>query len=99
MKIFGNGGHTLPYGYTILDGTSDSGPMAAGAAALLISALKQTRRPYTDVSLRASLLLGARPLQGYMADSDTSWYLAGKFYFSKRSVELERAVHTRLRFV
>jgi subtilisin family serine protease len=50
----------LPPGYAMFNGTSMASPQAAGAAALLISAAKQTGRQYQPAQLRQALLSSAR---------------------------------------
>jgi hypothetical protein len=50
----------LPPGYAIDGGTSTAGPMAAGAAALVISAARQSHVPYDAIRLKAALLSSAR---------------------------------------
>jgi len=59
--------YKLPPGYATNQGTSFSAPMAAGAAALLISAAKQTGAPYDAARLRWALKAGARYLPRYGA--------------------------------
>lgn len=56
-----------PYGYGANCGTSYAAPMAAGAAALLVSAAKQRGIPYDAASLREALVATARPIPGYAA--------------------------------
>ena len=53
---------TLPPGYAIDGGTSTATPMAAGAAALVISAAKQSGIPFGAARLKAALMGGARHL-------------------------------------
>jgi hypothetical protein len=50
----------LPAGYQISCCTSSSSPYAAGLAALLVSAAKQTRLPYSHGSLLRAIRAGAR---------------------------------------
>jgi hypothetical protein len=50
----------LPAGYQISCCTSSSSPYAAGLAALLVSAAKQTRLPYSRASLSRAIRFGAR---------------------------------------
>jgi hypothetical protein len=57
--------YQLPPGYTIAAGTSEANPMAAGAAALLISAAKQTGVPYDAERLKRALKYSARLLPDY----------------------------------
>ena len=52
--------YELPPGYTIAAGTSEANPMAAGAAALLISGAKQTGVPYDAGRLKRALKSSAR---------------------------------------
>ncbi len=60
-----NGLYDYPVGYDVNCGTSYAAPMAAGAAALLISAAKQAHVPYDAAHLRAALLEGAQRIEGY----------------------------------
>ncbi|HZI48339.1 MAG TPA: S8 family serine peptidase, partial [Pyrinomonadaceae bacterium] len=57
--------YEMPPGYTIAEGTSQANPMAAGAAALLISAAKQTGIPYDADRLKRALKYSARFLPDY----------------------------------
>jgi hypothetical protein len=59
------GTYPLPVGYQIYDGTSTSAPFAAAAAALLISAAKQSGVKYDPKRLRWALLSSARFLPKY----------------------------------
>lgn len=59
--------YQLPPGYTIAAGTSEANPMAAGAAALLISAAKQTGVPYDADRIKRAMKYTARFLPGYAA--------------------------------
>ncbi|HEY2975554.1 MAG TPA: S8 family serine peptidase [Pyrinomonadaceae bacterium] len=52
--------YQLPQGYGLGTGTSTAGPMAAGAAALVVSAAKQTHVPFTAATLKAALVGSAR---------------------------------------
>jgi hypothetical protein len=61
------GTYDLPPGYQVGGGTSTSTPMAAGAAALLISAAKQSGVKYDADRLRWAIMSGARYLQNYGA--------------------------------
>lgn len=54
------GVYELPPGYSIAGGTSTAGPTASAAAALLISAAKQSNIPYDAARIRAALLSSAR---------------------------------------
>lgn len=54
----------LPPGYSSAAGTSNSAPMAAGAAALLISAAKQSGIPYDGERIAWALKSSARYLRG-----------------------------------
>jgi hypothetical protein len=56
--------YKLPHGYTPFGGTSGAAPMAAGAAALLISAAKQSGISYTAEQVQWALKSGARFLPG-----------------------------------
>ena len=57
--------YEMPPGYTIAAGTSQANPTAAGAAALLISAAKQTGVPYDADRLKRALKYSARFLADY----------------------------------
>jgi len=57
--------YELPPGYGIAAGTSDANPMAAGAAALMISAAKQTGVLYDAGRLKRALKYSARWLPDY----------------------------------
>ena len=59
--------YELPPGYSFAAGTSEANPMAAGAAALLISAAKQTGVPYDADRLKRAMKYSARFLPGYAA--------------------------------
>ncbi len=59
--------YELPPGYTIAAGTSEANPMAAGAAALLISGAKQTGVPYDAARLKRAMKSSARFLPDYEA--------------------------------
>jgi hypothetical protein len=61
------GTYKLPPGYSIGFGTSDSTPMASAAAALLISAARQTGIPNDADRLRWAMKSSARYLPGYAA--------------------------------
>ena len=52
--------YELPPGYSIAGGTSTAGPTASAAAALLISAAKQSNVPYDAARIRVALLSSAR---------------------------------------
>lgn len=52
--------YRLPPGYSVDGGTSTATPMAAGAAALVVSAAKQTGVPHDAARLKAALTGGAR---------------------------------------
>jgi len=54
------GVYELPPGYSVAGGTSTAGPTATAAAALLISAAKQSGIKYDAMRLRAALLSSAR---------------------------------------
>jgi hypothetical protein len=54
--------YTLPPGYQLLNGTSMAAPQATGAAALLISAAKQTGAQYKPAQLRQAILSSTRLL-------------------------------------
>ena len=52
----------LPPGYSLFNGTSMASPQTAGAAALLVSAAKQTNRQHQPAQLRQALTSSARVL-------------------------------------
>lgn len=54
--------YVLPPGYQLLNGTSMASPQATGAAALLISAAKQTGKQYKPAQLRQAMLSSTRLL-------------------------------------
>jgi subtilisin family serine protease len=56
------GVHTLPAGYGMFNGTSMASPQAAGAAALLLSAAKQSNVQHSPAQLRTALITSARLL-------------------------------------
>jgi hypothetical protein len=61
------GTYALPPGYAMFNGTSMAAPMGAGAAALLISAAKQTGAQYQPDQLRQAMNSSARFLTAYQA--------------------------------
>lgn len=61
------GTYELPPGYGVMGGTSTSNPIAAGAAALLISAAKQSGVKYDADRLRWGIMSSARYLETYGA--------------------------------
>ena len=61
------GTYTLPPGLAMLNGTSMASPQAAGTAAVLVSAMKATKRSVTPAQLRKALLSTARVIPGYGA--------------------------------
>jgi hypothetical protein len=71
----------VPPGYQISCCTSATSPYAAGIAALLISAAKQSRIPYTADSLSRAMKVSARLVPGYQThqqgngalDIDAAW--------------------------
>lgn len=65
--LFRAGPYELPPGYLLTAGTSMAAPMAAGGAALLISAAKQTGVHFTADRLRWAMKSTARYLPGYAA--------------------------------
>ncbi|MET7828861.1 S8 family serine peptidase [Streptomyces sp. NPDC005386] len=60
-------GYTLPAGYSMLQGTSMASPQAAGASALLISAVKQKGLALTPATLRTALTSTADHIKGVQA--------------------------------
>jgi hypothetical protein len=54
--------YALPPGYQLMNGTSMAAPQATGAAALLISAAKQTGAQYKPAQLRQAMLSSTRLL-------------------------------------
>jgi hypothetical protein len=54
--------YVLPPGYQLMNGTSMASPQATGAAALLISAAKQTGAQYKPAQLRQAMLSSTRLL-------------------------------------
>lgn len=71
----------VPPGYQISCCTSATSPYAAGVAALLISAAKQSRIPYTEEGLSRAMKVSARLVPGFQAhqqgngalDIDAAW--------------------------
>ena len=61
------GTYDLPPGYGMFNGTSMAAPQATGAAALLLSAAKQTGRSHTAAQIRKAFNATARFLPGYTA--------------------------------
>ncbi len=61
------GTFTLPPGYGMFNGTSMAAPQATGAAALLLSAAKQTGRSHRAAQIRKAFNATARFLPGYTA--------------------------------
>jgi hypothetical protein len=61
------GTYELPPGYGVMGGTSTSNPTAAGAAALLISAAKQSGVKYDADRLRWAIMSSARYLENHGA--------------------------------
>jgi hypothetical protein len=67
QRVLGDGAK-IPPGYAVATGTSFSSPMAAGAAALLLSAAKQKKGvPHDAERVRWALLTSARFLDSYGA--------------------------------
>ena len=60
-------GILLPIGYGVTNGTSTAAPMAAGSAALLISAAKQAGIPHDPLRIKRAMVSGARQLADYTA--------------------------------
>ncbi|MEV7996441.1 S8 family serine peptidase [Streptomyces sp. NPDC086077] len=60
-------GYSLPPGYSMLQGTSMASPQATGAAALLLSAAKQTGIDLTPATLRTALTSTADHIKGVQA--------------------------------
>lgn len=63
--VFGGAGYDLPPGYATYAGTSFASPMAAGAAALLVSGARQQDLPAQPDQLRQALFSSARSLPGF----------------------------------
>jgi subtilisin family serine protease len=61
------GTYALPAGYAMFNGTSMASPQAAGGAALLVSAAKQSGVQYQPAQLRQSINSSARFIAGYGA--------------------------------
>jgi len=61
------GTYALPPGYAMFNGTSMASPQAAGGAALLVSAAKQSGVQYQPAQLRQSINSSARFIAGYGA--------------------------------
>ncbi|WP_353352864.1 S8 family serine peptidase [Intrasporangium sp. DVR] len=59
--------YACPVGYAMFNGTSMASPQAAGAAALLVSAAKQTGVQYQPEKLRKAINSTARFIDGYGA--------------------------------
>lgn len=59
--------YDCPVGYAMFNGTSMASPQAAGAAALLVSAAKQTGAQYHPEQLRKAIQSTARFIDGYGA--------------------------------
>ncbi|KWX02975.1 putative subtilase-family protease [Carbonactinospora thermoautotrophica] len=76
-------GYSLPVGYGMFNGTSMAAPQATGAAALLLSAARQTGAQATPAQLRQAVFSAAKPIagipvhvQGYgMFDVPGAWNL------------------------
>jgi hypothetical protein len=91
----------LPPGYQISCCTSATSPYAAGVAALLISAAKQSRVPYTADKLSEALRLSARLVPGELAhrqgngviDVDAAWRALTQPLDWPRIVASARVVH------
>lgn len=60
-------GYKLPPGYAMFNGTSMASPQAAGAAALLLSAGRQSGTPITPPQLRKAIYTGADFVSGLSA--------------------------------
>jgi subtilisin family serine protease len=82
--------YALPPGYIRGAGTSDASPIAAGAAALLISAAKQTGVPYDSARLKWAIKTTARHLQGWGAheQGDGLFQVEQAWNALRRSVDL-----------
>ena len=97
------GTYDLPPGYGMFNGTSMAAPQATGAAALLLSAAKQTARPHRAAQLRMAFNSTARYLPGYTAadqgngliDVDRAWALL-KQDLRPLNITSRVAVHTLL---
>ncbi len=97
------------YGYQVGCGTSYAAPMAAGAAALLVSAAKQVGIPYDATTIAEALITTAHSLSGYEAadqgagliDVRRAWdYLRGHATVRldpRTSIEVAAPVGTTLR--
>jgi hypothetical protein len=98
------GVHTLPPGYSMLNGTSMASPQAAGVGALLVSAAEQAGVQHQPDQLRQALYSSARFVSGSGAyeqgngliDVGAAWSLLATN--AVRSVEISSAVevHTAI---
>jgi hypothetical protein len=69
-------GYSLPPGYSMFNGTSMASPMAAGGAALLLSAARAADVPITPAQLRTAMDSTARFLPGVQAHAQGSGQLS-----------------------
>jgi hypothetical protein len=86
----------LPAGYQISCCTSSSGPYAAGIGALLLTAARQERLPYSHVAFSRALRVGARFLSESPAHEQGNGVLDVNAAWDelKRQVEIPRIVTT-----
>jgi subtilisin family serine protease len=82
-------GYTLPPGYAMLQGTSMASPQATGAAALLLSAAKQSRIGLTPAKLRTALTSTATHIKGAQAYEEGSGLIniVSAWHLIKKGVE------------
>ncbi|MFG1605753.1 S8 family serine peptidase [Actinoplanes sp. NPDC049265] len=79
-------GYTLPIGLNHQNGTSMASPQAAGAAALLLSAAKQSNKQVNPAQLRKAIYSSAQPIKGVsvaaqgdgLLDVNGAWKLLSK---------------------
>ncbi|MDX6330534.1 MAG: hypothetical protein QOI83_2917, partial [Streptomycetaceae bacterium] len=82
-------GYTLPPGYAMLQGTSMASPQATGAAALLLSAAKQSGIGLTPAKLRTALTSTATHIKGAQAYEEGSGLIniVSAWHLIKKGVE------------